>query len=112
EGYELGDVDGVLGGYAQVGNLRGLDHDVLALGVLVALDDLILLHWGGRFVGRLLDSGGENLLVADPLAGRARDLMKADLGLGFRGDKQFDAEGDERNLNLTGPIWTRQCDTS
>ena len=51
---ELLDFDGVLGGDAQVGDLGGLDDDVLALGVFVTLYDLILLDRRGGLVGRLL----------------------------------------------------------
>ena len=34
--------------------------------------------------------------------------MEADLALGFGSDEQLDAEGDERDLDVTGPIGTRQ----
>jgi hypothetical protein len=98
---ELRDLNGVLGGDAQVGDLGGLDHDVLALGVFVALDDLVLLDGRGGLVGRLFDGGGEDLLVANALAGGARELVEANLALGFGGDKELDADADERNLDMT-----------
>jgi hypothetical protein len=87
---ELGDVYGVLGRDAQVGNLGGLNDDVLAFAVLIPFDDLILFDGCGRFVGRLLQRGGEYLLVTDALAGRARDLMEANLSLGLGGNVEFD----------------------
>ena len=109
---ELRDLDGVLGGDAQVGDLGGLDGDVLALGVFVALDDLVLLDGRGGFVGACFERGGEHLLVAHALAGGAGDLVEADLALGLGGDEELDAEGDERDLNVTGPVGTRQSSTS
>jgi hypothetical protein len=38
--------------------------------------------------------------------------MEANLALGFGGDEQLDAEGDERDLDVTGPVGTSQRDTS
>ena len=38
--------------------------------------------------------------------------MESDFGFSFGSNEQLNAERDERNLNLTGPIWTRQSDTS
>jgi hypothetical protein len=32
--------------------------------------------------------------------------MEAYLPFGFGGDEQLDAEGDERDLDMTGPVWT------
>ena len=74
--------------------------------VFVPFDDLILLHRRGGLVGRLLERGGEDFLMADALTGGAADLMEANLALGFGGDEELDAEGDERDLDVTGPVWT------
>ena len=106
EADELLDFDSVLRGDAEVGDLGGLDEDVLALAVFVTFYDLIFLHWRGGFVGRLFERGREDLLVTDTLASGAADLVEADLALGFGGDEEFDAEGDERDLDMTGPVWT------
>jgi hypothetical protein len=50
--------------------------------------------------------------VAYALAGGAADLVEADLALGLGGDEELDAEGDEGNLYVTGPVGTRQKRTS
>jgi hypothetical protein len=105
---ELLDFDGVLGGHAQIGDFGRLDDDVLVLAVFVALYDLILLDRRSGFARGLFEGGGQDLLVAHALAGGAADLVEADLALGFSGDEQLDAEGDERNLDVAGPVRTRQ----
>ena len=46
--------------------------------------------------------------MAHALAGRTADLMEANLALGFGGDEELDAEGDEGDLNVTGPVGTCQ----
>ena len=104
---ELSDLHGVLGGDAKLLELFGLDGDVLALAVLVAFDDLVLLDDGGgrfAFLGGIVDRGGEHLLVADAFAGLAGDLVEADFALGFGRDVELDAELNERDLDLTGPV--------
>ena len=106
---ELRDLHGVLGGDAEVRELFGLDGDVVALGVLVAFDDLALADDGflrRGFVGAVLDGGGEHLLVAHALAGAAIDLMELDVALGLSGDEEFYTERDERDCYLSAPIRT------
>ena len=97
---ELRDFDRVLRRDAQVLDLVGLDHDVLALAILVTLDDVVLLD-------RALFAFAGDLLVADALAGRAAELMEANLALRFGGGKEAHTEGDERNLYLTCPEGSR-----
>ncbi len=89
---ELGDLEVVAGGDAEVFDLFGLDGDVLAFAVLVAFDDVALFD-GAFFAG--------DLLVLDALAGLAAELVEADLGFGLSGGEEIDAEGDERDLDLT-----------
>jgi hypothetical protein len=50
--------------------------------------------------------------VADALAGVAVDLVKLDVGFGFGRDEELDAEGDERDLYLAGPVRTGHGFTS
>ena len=80
---ELGDGDGVAGGDAEIFDLLGLDGDVLALAVLVSLNDVALFD-GTFFAG--------DLLVLDALAGLATELVEADLALGFSCGEELDAE--------------------
>ena len=98
----------MLGRYAKVGDLGGLDDDVLALGVFVTLDDLVLLDRCGGFAGSFFESGGKDFLMADALAVGAADLMEADFAFCFGGDEELDAEGDERDLDVARPVGTRQ----
>jgi hypothetical protein len=98
----------VFGRHTEVGNLGGFDEDVFALAVLVPFDDLIFLDGRGGLTWILLERGGEDFLMTNALASGAADLVEADLAFGFGGDKEFHPEGDERDLNVTGPVWTRQ----
>ena len=41
--------------------------------------------------------------MLDSLAGSPVELVKANLGFGFRGGEELDAKGDKRDLKLTGP---------
>jgi hypothetical protein len=104
---ELRDLHGVLGRHAEVGDFFGLEGDVVALGVFVALHDLRLcdnFRLPGGFIGCGVDGGGEDFLMLHALAAGAVDLMEADLALGFGGDEELDAEADQRDLNLSGPV--------
>ena len=103
---ELRDFHGVLGGHAEMLEFVGSMVTYSPLRVLVAFDDFVFRDGIGGFIGCVLDGGGKDLLMADALAGLARDLVEANLALGFGRDKELDAEGDERNLNLTTPIGT------
>ena len=95
----------MLGGHAQVFQFAGLDDDVLALAVFVALDDVVFDHGRRRLIA--LHRALQHLLVADALAGGAADLVEAELAFAFSGRVQTDAELNERNLDLSGPI--RSC---
>src|SRR5664279_5124406 len=101
---KLRDFDGVLRRDAQVLDLVGLDHDVLALAILVALDDVALLD-------RAFFALAGDLLVADPLASRAAELMETNLALRFGGGKETHTKGDERDLYLTCPEGSRHCNS-
>jgi len=90
----------------------GLDGDVAAVGVLVAFDDVGFVDGVGGFVGVALDCAGGDVLVADALAGAAVDLVKVDIAGGLGGDEEFDAEGDERNLDFTAPVGTGHGESS
>ena len=109
---ELGDVHSALGGDAEVGELVGLDGDILAVGVLVAFDDVGFFDGLGGFVGVALDSGGGDVLVADALAGAAVDEVEVDVAGGLGGDEEFYAEGDQGDLDFTAPIRTGHGDAS
>jgi hypothetical protein len=85
----------------------GFEGDVLALGILVAFDDLGFLDdFGliGSIVWRTVDGGGKDLLVLYALAGLAVDLVEVDVGPGFGCDEELDAEADEGDLDLSGPV--------
>jgi hypothetical protein len=94
----------VFGGDAQVRQFIGFEGDVLPFGVLVAFDDLRAVYRVSGLVRVALDGAGEDLLVADALAGAAVDLVEADVGLRLGGWKELDAEADQRDLNSSGPV--------
>jgi hypothetical protein len=103
---ELRHLHGVLGGHPQVGQLFGLDGDVLALGVLVAFDDLGLLNGVGCGVRVALDGTRKHFLVLHALAAGAVDLVKMYVGLRLCRNEELDAEADQRDLDLTAPVRT------
>ena len=44
--------------------------------------------------------------MLDAFARVAIDLMEVDVGLGFGGDEELDAKGNEGDLDLTAPVGT------
>jgi hypothetical protein len=73
--------------------------DVFTLTILVALDNIVFLNGFVTF--------GGDFLVPDALSGSPVNLMKANLALCFGGRNQVNSERDKRDLQVTGPEWTR-----
>ena len=90
EADELGHLDGVLRGNAQLRQFFGLNEDILALAVFEAFHDVVLFYGRTGLVRRLLDCRGEHLLMPYPFAGCAADLVEAHLALRFSSDVQLD----------------------
>ena len=84
---EAHELDGLLALELQLVDLLLVEQDVLALLVLVALDDVLVLDRA---------DAGRHLLVADALAGGLVDLVKLDLPLGAGGGIEADRDIDER----------------
>jgi hypothetical protein len=73
-------------------DLLRLNRDVLTLAILIPLNNVGFLD--RAFLLR-------HLLVLDPLAALTTQLMKVDLTFSLCGRKKLNAEGNERDLDLT-----------
>src|SRR4029079_16576013 len=91
---ETRELDGLLGFELELVDLLGIDQDVFALLVFVALDDLLVLH---RTDAR------SDLLIANALARRLVDLVQRDASLGAGCRIELDRNVDERKPQMTGP---------
>ena len=91
---EAVDADGLVALRAQLVELVLVDDDVLALGVLVALDDLV--------AGDLAHLRGE-LLVLDAGVGLGVELVQRDVAAGRRGRVGLDRNRDEAELEESLP---------
>src|SRR5580692_5222345 len=95
--------------HTKIIELTWFDDDVLPLAVLVAFDDLVLLHDRSGLFAAALDGAVEHFLVTNSFAGAATDLMEGDLVLCLGSGVKTDTEGHERNSNLTRPVRTRHA---
>lgn len=90
---ELVNLHGGGGGEAEGLELVGIDLDVLVAGVLVALDDVGLVDFAG-----IVD-----VAVVDALVGAAIDEMEFNLAGRIGGGEDADGDGDDGDLNGSGP---------
>ena len=82
----------------------GIELDVLALGDLVTLDDVLLRNF--------ITGPGIDLAIPDPVAGLLVELVEADLFALRRRRKQRNRTRDERELQITFPVRTRGHSTT
>src|SRR5439155_10393290 len=75
------------------------EEDVVALGHLVPLDDLILVYRA---------QPGHDLLIFDPLAGGLVHLVELDRRAAPRCREQLDRDRDQSQTDLTSPNGTRR----
>jgi len=91
---ETRELDGLLGFELELVDLLGVDQDVFALLVFVALDDLLVLDG---------PDARSDFLVADALARRLVDLVQCDASLRAGRRVELDRNVDERKPQMTGP---------
>jgi hypothetical protein len=91
---EANELDGLLRLELQIVDLLGIDQDIFALLVFVALDDLLVLDGA---------DARRDLLVADALTGRLVDLVQLDALLRAGCWVELDRDVDERKPQMAGP---------
>jgi hypothetical protein len=92
---ELGDADGLLRFESEVFDLIRLNNDVFALAVLVAFNDVVVGH------GLVAIDYVE---VVYTLMCLAIDLVEGNFRGGAGGGEELNAECDEGNSELSGPV--------